>query len=97
MRFQPTSDNVFIQQRKPEEVSPGGIYIPPTAQEKTAEGVVIAVGPGKLREDGSVIPMRMKVGAQVLFSKYGGTEIKIGGEDILIMREDQIYAASAEE
>jgi chaperonin GroES len=73
-----------------EEKTKGGIIIPDTAKEKPIEGKIIAVGKGKKTEDGKVIPLDVKVGDKVLFSKYGGTDIKVDGEEYLIMREDDI-------
>ncbi len=75
-----------------EEKTKGGIIIPDTAKEKPIEGRVIAVGDGRIKEDGTKIPLEVKVGDRVLFSKYGGTEIKIDGEEHLMMREEDILA-----
>jgi len=81
-----------VKRLEEEEKTKGGIIIPDTAKEKPVEGKVVAVGAGKLKEDGTKIPMDVKVGDRVLFAKYGGTEIKIDGEEHLIMREDDILA-----
>jgi chaperonin GroES len=79
-----------VKRLEEEEKTKGGIIIPDTAKEKPQEGKVIAVGKGKVTEDGKVIPMDVKVGDKILFGKYSGTEIKIGGEEHLIMREEDI-------
>ena len=75
-----------------EEKTAGGIYIPDTAKEKPSQGEIIAVGPGKVSDDGKLQPMNVKKGDKVLFNKYAGTEVQLGGEDHLIMREDDILA-----
>jgi chaperonin GroES len=79
-----------VKRLEEEEKTKGGIIIPDTAKEKPQEGKVIAVGKGKVTEDGKLIPMDVKVGDKILFGKYSGTEIKIGGEEHLIMREEDI-------
>jgi chaperonin GroES len=83
---------VIIKPSQPEEVTKGGIIIPDTAKEKPMQGEVVAVGPGKLTEDGKVIPLTVKVGDKVLYGKYSGTEVEINGEQFLIMRESDIFA-----
>ncbi len=88
----PLADRVLIKRIEEEEVKKGGIIIPDTAKEKPQKGEVIAVGPGRLDENGKRIPMEVKEGDKVLFSKYAGTEVKIGDEEYLIMREDDILA-----
>lgn len=88
----PLADRVLIKRIEEEEVKKGGIIIPDTAKEKPQKGEVIAVGPGRLDENGKRIPMEVKEGDKVLFSKYAGTEVKIGEEEYLIMREDDILA-----
>lgn len=88
----PLADRVLIRRIEEEEVKKGGIIIPDTAKEKPQKGEVIAVGPGRLDENGKRIPMEVKEGDRVLFSKYAGTEVKIGDEEYLIMREDDILA-----
>jgi chaperonin GroES len=90
MNVKPLGDRVLVQPVEQEEVKKGGIIIPDTAKEKPQEGKVIAVGPGKRDDSGKLIPMDVKKGDRVLYSKYGGTEIKIDGKDYLIMREDDI-------
>ncbi|MEJ2033020.1 MAG: co-chaperone GroES [Deltaproteobacteria bacterium] len=90
MKVRPLNDRVLIKRLEEEEKTKGGIIIPDTAKEKPAEGKVMAVGPGKRNEKGETIPLQIKEGDRVLFSKYGGTDIKLEGEDYLIMREDDI-------
>jgi chaperonin GroES len=90
MRIRPLQDRVIIKRVKEEEKTKGGIIIPDTAKEKPVEAEVIAVGNGKVQEDGKVRPLDIKVGDRILFSKYSGTEIKIDGEEHLILREDDI-------
>ena len=92
MKVRPLYDRLIVKRLEEEEKTKGGIIIPATAKEKPVEGKVIAVGAGKLKEDGTKIPMDVKVGDRVLFAKYGGTEIKMDGEEYLIMREDDILA-----
>jgi chaperonin GroES len=90
MKIRPLNDRVVLKRLAEEEKSKGGIIIPDTAKEKPAEGEVVSVGKGKKLENGTVQTLDIKAGDRVLFSKYAGTEIKIGGEDFLIMREDDI-------
>ena len=91
MKIRPLSDRVLVKRLEPaENKSAGGIIIPETAKEKPQEGEVVAVGPGKMQEDGKVRPMNVKAGDRILFGKYAGTEVKIDNEDFLIMREDDI-------
>ena len=90
MKIRPLHDRVLVERLEEREVKKGGIIIPDTAKEKPQEGKVIAVGNGKVLEDGKVRPLDVKAGDRILFSKYGGTEIKIDGEEHLIMREDDI-------
>lgn len=92
MKLTPLYDRVVVKPALPEEVTKGGIIIPDTAKEKPQQGEVVAVGKGKLTEDGKLIPLQVKVGDQVLFGKYAGTEVSIDGEEYLIMRESDIYA-----
>ena len=92
MKVRPLHDRVIVKRLEEEEKTKGGIIIPDTAKEKPIEGRVIAVGDGKIKEDGKKIPMGIKKGDRVLFTKYGGTEIKIDGEEHLMMREDDILA-----
>ena len=88
--FRPLHDRVVVRRVKEEEKTKGGIIIPDTAQEKPQEGEVIAVGPGARDEDGERIPLDVKVGDRILFGKWSGTEVKIDGEDLLIMKESDI-------
>jgi chaperonin GroES len=90
MKIRPLQDRVIVRRLEEEEKTKGGIIIPDTAKEKPQEGKVIAVGKGKVTEDGKVIPLDVKVGDKILFGKYSGTEIKIEGEEHLIMREEDI-------
>jgi chaperonin GroES len=90
MKIRPLNDRILVQRLEGEEKTKGGIIIPDTAKEKPAEGKVVAVGNGKLNDKGDRVPVEVKVGDRVLFSKYGGTEVKIEGTEYLIMREDDI-------
>ena len=90
--LQPLADRVVVRPIEREEQTKTGIYLPDTAKEKPQEGEVIAVGPGRVSEDGNVIAMDVKVGDIVIYAKYGGTEIKVGDEDLMILRESDILA-----
>ena len=90
MKIRPLQDRVIVKRVKEEEKTKGGIIIPDTAKEKQIEGEVVAVGNGKVLEDGTVRKMDVKAGDRVLFGKYSGTEVKIDGEEHLILREDDI-------
>ncbi len=90
MKIRPLQDRIVVKRLEEEEKTKGGIIIPDTAKEKPIEGKVIAVGNGKLLENGTRVPLEVKVGDRILFGKYAGTEVKIGGEDHLIMREDDV-------
>ncbi len=90
MKIRPLQDRVIVKRVEEEEKTKGGIIIPDTAKEKPMEGKVIAVGKGKLLEDGKIHPVDVKAGDRVLFGKYTGTEVKIGEEEHLIMREEDI-------
>jgi len=92
MKVRPLHDRIIVKRLEEEEKTKGGIIIPDTAKEKPIEGRVIAVGDGKIKEDGTKIPMEVKKGDRVLFAKYAGTEIKIDGEEHLMMKEDDILA-----
>jgi len=93
MKIQPLHDRVIVKRVEEEETTKGGIIIPDTAKEKPIEGVVVAVGSGKIEGEGEKkIPLEVKEGDRVLFSKYAGTEIKIDGEEHLIMKEEDIIA-----
>ena len=91
MKLKPLADRVVIKPSAAEEKTKGGIILPDTAKEKPVVGEVVAIGPGR-REDGSVIPLEVKVGDKVLYGKYSGTETTIDGQDYLIMRESDIFA-----
>ena len=95
MKIRPLHDRVIVKRTEEEEKTKGGIIIPDTAKEKPAEGKVIAVGEGRIKKDGTKIPLEVKAGDRVLFTKYGGTEVKIDGEEHLMMREDDILAIIA--
>jgi len=88
--FRPLHDRVVIRRLDAEEKTKGGIIIPDTAKEKPQEGLVVAVGPGARNERGEVIPLDVKAGDRILFGKWSGTEVKISGEDLLIMKESDI-------
>ena len=90
MRFKPLHDRVVIKRVEEETKTKGGLIIPDTAKEKPMQGEVLAVGPGARNEDGDLIPMGVKVGDRVLFGKWSGTEVKLDGEDLLIMKESDI-------
>ena len=90
MNLRPLQDRIIVKRLEEENKTAGGIYIPDTAKEKPQRGEVVAVGKGKVTEDGKVLPMDVKAGDKVLFGKYAGTEIKIDGQEYLIMREDDI-------
>ncbi len=90
MKIKPLNDRILVKRVEKEEKTVGGIIIPDTAKEKPQEGKVVAVGPGKMDENGKRIPMEIKEGDRILFSKYAGTEIKIDDEEHLFMREDDI-------
>lgn len=92
MKIRPLQDRILVQPILEKDVRKGGIIIPDSAKEKPIEGRVKAVGKGKIGDDGNHIKMDVKVGDKVLYSKYGGTEIKVGGEDLLLMREDDVLA-----
>jgi chaperonin GroES len=92
MNIRPLHDRVVVRRTEEERTSPGGIVIPDTAAEKPIRGEVIAVGNGKILESGDVRALDLKVGDQVLFGKYSGTEVKVDGEDLLVMREDDVMA-----
>ena len=90
MSFRPLHDRVLVRRVEAEEKTAGGIIIPDTAKEKPAEGEVVAVGAGNKAEDGKVTPLDVKAGDRVLFGKWSGTEVKLNGEDLLIMKESDI-------
>jgi len=90
--IKPLGDKVVVEPLESEEKSPGGIILPDTAKKKPQEGVVVAVGPGKILEDGSRAEMAVKVDDKVIFAKYGGTEVTVDGKDYVILDQDSIYA-----
>ncbi|MEK9679626.1 MAG: co-chaperone GroES [Rhodospirillaceae bacterium] len=90
MGFKPLHDRVLVRRINEEETTAGGIIIPDTAKEKPSEGAVVSTGAGARAEDGSVTPLDVKAGDRVLFSKFGGTEVKVDGEDLVILRESDI-------
>ena len=92
MKVRPLHDRLIVKRLEEEEKTKGGIIIPDTAKEKPIEGKVIAVGKGKIKEDGTEIPMEVKKGDRILFAKYAGAEVNIDGEEHLIMKEDDILA-----
>jgi len=95
VNLQPLADRVVIRPIEKEEITKSGIYLPDAAREKPQEGEVVAVGPGRLSEDGKRIALDIKVGDTVIYAKYGGTEIKVDNEDLMIMRESDILAKKA--
>lgn len=92
MKIRPLNDRILVKRLEGEQTTKGGIIIPDSAKEKPAEGEVIAVGHGRLNDKGARVPVELKAGDRVLFSKYGGTDVKIDNEDYLILREDDILA-----
>lgn len=90
MKIRPLQDRVIVKRVVEEEKTKGGIIIPDSAKEKPQEGKVVAVGKGKLGDDGKLVPLDVKAGDRILFGKYSGTEVRLDGEDVLIMREDDI-------
>jgi len=90
MKIRPLNDRILVKRLEEEEKTTGGIIIPDSAKEKPAEGEIVAVGPGKMNDSGDRVAMDVKAGDHVLFSKYGGTDVKLDGDDYLIMREDDI-------
>ena len=95
VNIEPLADRLVVKPIEREEVTRGGIVLPDTAKEKPQEGEVLAIGPGRLSEEGKRIAMDIKVGDTVVYSKYGGTEIKIEGEELVILRESDILAKKA--
>ncbi len=97
VKLQPTADRIVVKPIEREEVTRSGIVLPDTAKEKPQEGKVLAVGPGRLSEDGKRIAMDIKVGDIVLYARYGGTEVKVDGEELMILRESDVLAKKAQE
>ena len=96
MKFRPLHDRVVVERIEPDAKSAGGIIIPDTAQEKPSQGEIIAVGPGGRADAGKLIPIDLKVGDRVLFGKWSGTEVKIDGQELLIMKESDIMGVLQE-
>jgi chaperonin GroES len=92
MKIRPLHDRVIVKRLDEDRKSPGGIVIPDTAAEKPVQGTIVAVGKGKILEDGQVRPLDVQVGDKILFGKYSGTEVKVDGEDLLVMREEDVMA-----
>jgi chaperonin GroES len=92
MKIRPLHDRILVKRLEEERTSKGGIIIPDTATEKPIQGKVVAVGNGKIQEDGKVRPLDVKVGDKILFGKYGGTEVKVDGDELLVMREEDVLA-----
>ena len=92
MKIRPLHDRVIVKRLEEERTSPGGIVIPDTAAEKPVQGKIVAVGKGKILEDGQARPLDVKVGDKILFGKYSGTEVKVDGEELLVMREEDVMA-----
>ena len=92
MKIRPLHDRVIVKRLEEERTSPGGIVIPDSATEKPSQGKIVATGKGKILEDGSVRALDVKVGDKILFGKYSGTEVKVDGDDLLVMREEDIMA-----
>ena len=92
MNLRPLHDRIVVKRMEEERTSPGGIVIPDSATEKPSKGEVVAVGNGKKSDSGDVMPVDVKVGDTVLFGKYSGTEVKVDGDDLLVMREDDVMA-----
>jgi len=92
MNLRPLQDRIIVKRMEEEQKTAGGLFIPETAKEKPQRGEIVAVGNGKKTEDGKVLPLDVKVGDKVLFGKYAGTEIKVDGEEFLMMREDDLLA-----
>lgn len=92
VKLNPLADRVVIQPKEAEEKTSGGIILPDTVKEKPVEGTIVAAGPGKVADNGELVKMDVKVGDKVLYGKYSGTEVTLGGEEYLIMRESDIFA-----
>jgi chaperonin GroES len=92
MKIRPLHDRVIVKRVEEDRTTPGGIVIPDTAAEKPVQGKIVAVGKGKILEDGSVRALDVKVGDKILFGKYSGTEVKLEGEDLVVMREEDVMA-----
>ena len=95
MKFRPLHDRVVVRRLKQDEKTAGGIIIPDTAQEKPMEGEIIAAGPGARNEDGKLVPLDVKIGDRVLFGKWSGTEVKLDGDELIIMKESDLMGVIA--
>ena len=95
VNFRPLSDKILVKPSEAETQTSGGIFLPDSAQQKPQEGEVIAVGPGRVLDDGSRSALAVSAGDKVIYSKYGGTELKLEGQEYMILDEDQIYAVRA--
>jgi len=92
MKIRPLHDRVIVKRLEEDRTSPGGIVIPDTAAEKPIQGKIIAVGKGKILEDGKVRPLDVKIGDKILFGKFSGTEVKVDGDELVVMREEDVMA-----
>ena len=92
MKIRPLHDRVIVKRLESETKSAGGIVIPDSAAEKPMQGKIVAVGKGKILEDGTVLPLDLKVGDKILFGKYSGTEVKVDGDELVVMREEDVMA-----
>jgi chaperonin GroES len=92
MALKPLADRIIVKAVEAEDKSPGGILLPDTAKEKPQQGEVIAVGPGRLLDSGKISAMDLQVGDRIYFAKYGGTEVKVGGDEFIILRQDDVLA-----
>ena len=92
MAVKPLADRILVKRVELDEEKLGSLYIPDSAKEKPQEAIVVAIGPGKVNDDGKRVPLEVKAGDRILISKYGGAEVKVDGEDHLIMREDDVLA-----
>ena len=95
MKLKPLADRVIVKPIEEQEQKRGGIIVPDTAKEKPMQGDIVAVGPGKVNDDGKTLPLEVKTGDRILFGKYSGTEVEIDGQKLLVMRESDIYAIVA--
>jgi len=95
MKVRPLHDRVLVRRIEEKETAKGGIIIPDTAKEKPQEGKILAVGNGKILENGTKVALEVKVGVKILFGKYSGTDLKLDGEEVLILREDEVLAVLA--
>ena len=96
LKMRPLADRVVVEPLEGDEVTPGGILLPETAKEKPQQGLILSVGPGRRDDDGKIIPMDVKTGDKVLYAKYAGTEIKVEGKKLLILKESDILAVVTE-